>query len=187
VQGIAGLLNRNIRGTPPWDPDGGVGSVSSFLAAAQKTKRKMTGVQILIGNINLARNRLGSRWGDFIETIEKNRDSRVSTKLALCQASQESSFLNLEATDSGFTETTVGNAGEIGILQIMPSTAQGLGVDPSQLTDVATNLKTGTRYLGGLISEHKSIAAALRAYKGLGPHAATYANEIIQCAKQVKY
>ena len=76
-------------------------------------------------------------------------------------------------------------------MQIKPDTARGLGVDPAQLTDVATNVTTGTGYLTGLINQHKSLSTALGAYKQGGlpltAKSRQYANEIIQCTKQLKY
>jgi len=77
------------------------------------------------------------------------------------------------------------------LMQIKPDTARSLGVDPAQLTDVATNVTTGTGYLTGLINQHGSLRTALGRYKqGGGPLSAKsrrYADEIIQCSKQVKY
>jgi hypothetical protein len=182
-----GGITLGAGGTPPWNPEagGGTGSVSTFMAVGQRRKRKMTGLQILLENIALAQRRLGARWEDFIKTINENKNPKISTELVLCQASQESSFLNLADTGSGFEETTIPPTGEIGLMQIKPETARSLGVDPAQLTDVATNVTTGTGYLAGLINQRGSLRAALKAYKG--PHAGPYANEIIQCTKQVKY
>jgi len=180
-------------GTPPWNPEagGGTGSVSTFMAVGQQRKRKMTGLQILLENIAIAKRNLGARWNDFLATINDNKNPMVSTALVLCHASQESSFFRLTDTGSGFMETTPGQDGEIGLMQLKPDTARSLGVDPAQLTDVATNVTTGTGYLTGLINQHGSLRTALGRYKqGGGPLSAKsrrYADEIIQCSKQVKY
>jgi len=187
LQSIAGLLNTTVHGSPPWNPETGVGPVSSFLAIKKKRPPKRDHVTDLINNILLAKARLGARWDDFINEINNNKNSNISTEVVLCQASQESSFLNLEATDSGFIESTPGYQGEVGLLQILPTTASSLGVDPSELTDVATNVTTGTGYLKGLINTRGSLRAALKAYKGLGPSAAAYADQIIRCTKRLKY
>jgi RHS repeat-associated protein len=187
VGAIRGTINGGILGTPPWNPDATAGPVSSFMAAQRRRRPKRDEVKILLDNIALARRRLGAQWSRFIEHINKNKDSRISTKLLLCHASQESSLRNLELAGSGFMETTIGPLDEVGLLQILPSTARDLGVDPAELTDVALNVRTGTRYLADRIRATGSVAAGLRAYKGPGPSAAPYANEIIQCTKRVQY
>jgi hypothetical protein len=51
--------------------------------------------------------------------------------------------------------------GALGIMQLMPSTAAGLGVDPY---DPAQNKEGGTRYLGQLFSEFGNWVDALAAY-----------------------
>jgi RHS repeat-associated protein len=194
AQSIIGLLNPRVFGTPPWNPEagGGVGAVSNFMAV-QRRRRARDHVQELLDQIQRLRDRLGSRYNDFIDTINNNKNSNISTEVVLCQGSQESSFLNLEATDSGFTESTVGHQGEIGMLQIKPTTASSLGVDPSGLTDVATNVTTGTGYLTGLLNQNGgSLRTALGKYKGgSGPLTAAasrrYADQILQCSKQVRY
>jgi RHS repeat-associated protein len=200
VQGIAdlirGTINGSVLGTPPWDPDSGsgVGAVSSFAGRRGRQRRRAPRdhVQDLLNNIALLRRNLGARWNDFIETINNNKNSRISTEVVLCQGSQESSYLNLVDTGSGFSETTVGFQGEIGMLQMKPSTASSIGVDPSQLTDVATNITAGTGYLTGLLNQNGgNLRTALGRYKGGGgPLTAAsrrYADQIIQCSKRVKY
>lgn len=65
--------------------------------------------------------------------------------------------------ESGFNPSAVSSAGAEGLMQLMPSTAAGLGVtnpfDPTQ------NIMGGTRYLSGLIKEFGgSIPLGLAAY-----------------------
>jgi RHS repeat-associated protein len=200
IQGVVGLIQGTINGTvlgtlgtPPWNPEAGtgVGAVSTFMAVGQGRKRRWTGVDILLGNIAIAKRNLGARWNDFIATINNNKNAKISTELALCQASQESSFFTLTDTGSGFTESTPGRDQEIGLMQIKPDTARSLGVDPAQLTDVATNVTTGTGYLTGLINRYGDLRTALGVYKQdslpLTPKSRQYADQIIQCTKQVKY
>ncbi|HLA10930.1 MAG TPA: RHS repeat-associated core domain-containing protein [Pyrinomonadaceae bacterium] len=194
AQSIIGLLNPRVFGTRPWNPEAGsgVGAVSSFMAAQRGRRPRRDHVRELLDQIARLRDRLGSRYNDFINEINNNKNSNISTEVVLCQASQESSFLNLEAASSGFTETTVGLQEEIGLLQIKPVTAQSLGVDPFGLTDVATNVTTGTGYLTGLLNQNGgNLRTALGKYKGgSGPLTAAsrrYADQIIQCSEQVRY
>lgn len=193
VRSLAGLSSGSIRGTPSWNPEAGsgVGAISSFTAAQRRQRQRQDHVKVLIQNIELARRHLGARWKDFVDEIENNKNSSVSTALVLCHASQESSFLNLTDTGSGFIETTVGHDQEIGLLQIMPDTARSLGVHPATLTDVATNVTTGTGYLTGLIHQTGSLRTALGKYRGgsgpLNARSRRYADQILQCTKRVKY
>lgn len=196
TQSFLSLIHRPILGTPPWNPSAGIGPVSNLAASAGRKKKKQSlarKIQGLLGDIALLKNYLGSRYNDFVKTINENKDSRVSTELVLCQAANESSFTSLVPSGSGFTSTIVGLQAEVGMLQIKPTTAAGvLGISfpPGQveelLTDVAFNVRVSTTYLGGLISQHKSVRTALQAYKGFGPSSGMYADAIIGCTKQFK-
>lgn len=63
----------------------------------------------------------------------------VDPNLALAVAQRE----------SGFNQNAVGASGEIGIFQLMPATAAGLGVDP---TTVDGNIAGGVRYLAQMLA-----------------------------------
>ena len=56
--------------------------------------------------------------------------------------------LAIAQRESGFDNRAVGTSGEIGIFQLMPSTARQLGVDP---TDPTQNIAGGVAYLGQLL------------------------------------
>lgn len=73
-------------------------------------------------------------------------------------ASQESRF-NADAT---------GAAGEIGVMQLMPSTAAGEGYsgDPALLYDPNTNIQWGVDYFAGLLNRFNDTDTALSAYNG---------------------
>jgi soluble lytic murein transglycosylase-like protein len=64
----------------------------------------------------------------------------------------------LIATESGFDAAAVSPKGAVGLMQIMPATAERYGVKGDarmpvnrKLTDARTNIRTGARYLGDLI------------------------------------
>ena len=67
-----------------------------------------------------------------------------------------------------------GSSGEIGIMQIMPGTAQWIaqemGLEEYDLSDPATNVAMGAWYLRALIAERGSVEMAWADYNG-GPNA----------------
>lgn len=56
--------------------------------------------------------------------------------------------LAIAQRESGFNNNAVGSAGEIGIFQLLPSTAAQLGVDPTNPTE---NIAGGVAYLAQLL------------------------------------
>jgi soluble lytic murein transglycosylase-like protein len=78
----------------------------------------------------------------------------------------------LIATESGFDAQAVSPRGAIGLMQVMPATAQRYGVTPDRkasvqkkLTDPRTNIRTGAQYLHDLLGMfHGSLELALAAY-----------------------
>lgn len=78
----------------------------------------------------------------------------------------------LIATESGFDPQAVSPKGAVGLMQIMPATAQRYGVNADRkapiaqkLTDPRTNVRTGTRYLRDLIRRYPGqLDLALAAY-----------------------
>jgi hypothetical protein len=77
-------------------------------------------------------------------------------------------------TESGFRADAISDAGAIGLTQLMPSTAAGLGVDPH---DPVQNLEGGARYLAAQIRRFGSLELGLAAYVA-GPGAVSAAGGI---------
>jgi soluble lytic murein transglycosylase-like protein len=100
----------------------------------------------------------------------------VPPAIALAVAQQESGIQ--QTTASGNLVT--GSAGEIGVFQLMPATAAGLGVDP---TDVSQNVSGGVSLLAQLYQKYGDWAAALSAYNSGSPTGSpTYANSVLTLA-----
>jgi soluble lytic murein transglycosylase-like protein len=79
----------------------------------------------------------------------------------------EDLFLRLVRTESNFRPTARSNKGAIGLAQIMPFTAQHLGIDPH---DPKENLEGGARYLSQQYRRFGDWRLALAAYNA-GPEA----------------
>lgn len=80
--------------------------------------------------------------------------------------------------ESGFRTDVVSSAGAVGLMQLMPSTAQAVAhatgikgkMDVEALSDPVTNVRIGTLYLAELVARyHGDTALALAAYNaGMG-------------------
>lgn len=72
--------------------------------------------------------------------------------------------------ESAFNAKAVSHAGARGLMQVMPSTARSLGVNPKELFVPAVAIDTGTRYLAMQLREFGDLRLALAAYNA-GPGA----------------
>ena len=77
-------------------------------------------------------------------------------------------------SESGFRADAVSSAGAIGMTQLMPATAAGMGVDPY---DAAENLEGGAKYLAVQLRKFGRADLALAAYNA-GPTAVSRAGGI---------
>lgn len=71
------------------------------------------------------------------------------------------SIINAE---SGFDKNKVSPKNAIGLMQLLPSTAESISKDEIDLYDPATNITLGTKYLAYLIKKFNDIDTALFAY-----------------------
>jgi Transglycosylase SLT domain/Domain of unknown function (DUF4124) len=92
----------------------------------------------------------------------------------------------LIATESGFDTMAVSPKGAVGLMQLMPPTAQRYGVRgdaktpiEKKLTDPKTNIRAGSRYLGDLIALYPGkLELALAAYNAGEGAVKRYGNQI---------
>ena len=102
--------------------------------------------------------------------------SGVPPSIALAVAQQESGVS--QWTKSGGLVT--GTSGEIGVFQLMPATAAGLGVDPADLTQ---NISGGISLLAQLYQKYGDWAKALSAYNsGSATGSPSYATNVLAIA-----
>ena len=88
------------------------------------------------------------------------------------------------AAESGFQPQAVSPKGAIGLMQLMPSTAQTLGANPH---DPAQNVDAGTRYLRALLEKYKGgLRHALAAYNA-GPGAVEKYRGVPPYPETIKY
>ena len=81
----------------------------------------------------------------------------------------EDLFLRLVQQESAWNPLARSHKGALGLAQLMPATARGLGVNPA---DPAQNLEGGARYLRAQFDRFRSWRLALAAYNA-GPEAVT--------------
>ena len=95
----------------------------------------------------------GPRWGAAIEATASRHGLDPKLLAALVW------------TESNFRTDAVSHAGALGLSQLMPGTARGLGVDPR---DPLANLDGGARYLRSMLDQFGRVDLALAAYNA-GP------------------
>ncbi len=86
----------------------------------------------------------------------------------------EDLYLRLVQQESGWNVAAVSSKGAVGLAQLMPSTAQGMGVDPNVPEQ---NLSGGARYLRQQFDRFGSWRLALAAYNA-GPEAVAQHNDV---------
>ncbi|OSS42151.1 Membrane-bound lytic murein transglycosylase D precursor [Desulfurella amilsii] len=95
---------------------------------------------------------------DILDTVKKASAAfKVPEKL----------ILSVIKAESNFNTNAISPKGAMGLMQLMPETAQSLGV--TNAFDPVQNIMAGTKYLSNLIQNLQSVPLALAAYNaGLG-------------------
>lgn len=90
--------------------------------------------------------------------VEAAKAAGIDPHLAIALAKTESGIRQFDAA-GGVLKSS---AGALGVMQLMPGTASGLGVDPN---DTGQNIKGGTQYLAALLKQFRGdTTLALEAY-----------------------
>lgn len=127
---------------------------------------------------------------DVSVKLEKNPESKTSRTEIDTLIDEYSSKHGLDSTfvkavvrqESGFNPKATSKCGAMGLMQLMPATAKGLGV--TNAYDVEQNIQGGTKYLKGMLDRfdnNKELALAaynagpnaVKKYKGIPPYAET--------------
>lgn len=106
--------------------------------------------------------------GSILEGPEANGALRDKIKQAAMKAGVDPELFDaLVQAESGYNTMARSSAGALGLTQLMPGTARGLGVNPLNPDE---NLAGGAKYLGQMISRFGDARTALAAYNA-GPGA----------------
>lgn len=107
---------------------------------------------------------------------QESLDQGVPPSIALAVAQQESNTSQWNANGTLVT----GTSGEVGVFQLMPATAAGLGVDA---TDLTQNIQGGISYLAQLFQKYGNWSSALQAYNSGSPTGSpSYASSVLAIA-----
>lgn len=96
---------------------------------------------------------------ELVKRVAKDEGYDVALALAQCQA------------ESNFRDDAVSPVGARGLMQLMPATAEELGVS---IDSPEQNVRGGLRFMAGLRREFISVQAALAAYNWGPGHVRTY-------------
>src|SRR5437870_1044094 len=119
---------------------------SSGLHAESGNKREASQVFVLAKTVSSLPPAAALRRRLYLDMFEQQaREQAVPAELVDAVAFVESAY----------DPSTIGQAGEIGIMQVMPSTAAMLGFqgNQAQLADVDTNIRYGVHYLAGALRQ----------------------------------
>ena len=116
------------------------------------------------------------------ESVSRSEINDLITKYANKNGLDEDFVKAVINQESGFNPNATSHCGAMGLMQLMPSTAQGLGV--TNAYDAEQNIDGGTKYLKGLMNRFgndKSLALAaynagpnaVKKYGGIPPYAET--------------
>ncbi|MGH7333833.1 MAG: lytic transglycosylase domain-containing protein [Candidatus Rokuibacteriota bacterium] len=157
---------------------------------AHKARRRHRLTLVLAGvGLALSAESVPGSWGPEFRADEQRREAILSYMLVsnpqapvhalrtypqtLLSVSRELGFDHCFAlaqveVESRFSPQAVGSAGEIGLFQILPSTARAFGHRRQDLFDPHVNTRVALRYLSDIVARRPVLREALAEYNG-GP------------------
>ncbi len=177
VPGAAGFdaqLQQAIAAQKAAEAAKGQASGANAAPAAAKADAAKSALPVNVGTGLKAVSDLPAADGDLATMVqEAARDQNVDARLVNAVAQAE----------SGGDQSAVSPVGAIGVMQLMPDTAAGLGVNPY---DKKQNIEGGAKYLremldtfGGdvkkAVAAYNAGPAAVKAYGGVPPYPETQA------------
>ena len=189
---FASVLNQVSQGAPPdvvqpqadaamTAPGGNSGSdgLTSYLfgqrlgsASAGSAAGSMFGLTSGLGS-GTGRGAAPAGWADALPAA--GRPWAGAIEAAATKAGVDPRLLAaITQAESGFNPGALSGAGAVGLTQLMPGTAAGLGVDP---TVPVANLEGGARYISGQLDSFGRVDLAVAAYNA-GPGAVRQAGGV---------
>ena len=100
------------------------------------------------------------------QTATRHQENRALVRAGLTTRDWHILFQAMIEAESAYNPIAISPKGAFGLGQLMPATAQDLGVDPR---NISQNLDGAARYLLAQLAEFSSVDLALAAYNA-GPH-----------------
>ena len=140
---------------------------------------KTVEVALNFSSLEAQKNLPGMKLGTTFEAVTAfNKSAQFKPMRRAVQMAAKTHSIDAEllqaiiATESGFDHTAVSHKGAVGLMQLLPTTAQDMGVQAdsagdvsSKLTDPKTNIMAGARYMRYLLGKFPGqIELAVAAY-----------------------
>ena len=128
------------------------------------TDVKLTGPFKLIRKLTMdpANVRHRTSYLDYVKQKQQEYDHIIRSKASKYSLPPELVHAIIEA-ESAYVPDAISSAGAVGMMQLMPATAQRFGV--TDLTDASENIEGGTRYMRYLLDLHDSnLELAIASY-----------------------